>query len=99
MVEQLERPGPIALLQERTGGENDNDRRRDRADDRRELRRPSREVGDARSPFRSSSNSTRMDDTPSSELLVMRSTPSVVLNASSSRRVTSRSMVSGDAPG
>ncbi len=53
----------------------------------------------ARSPLRPRSNSTTTDETPSSVVEVMRSTPSTVLKASSSRRLTSRSMVSGEAPG
>ena len=49
--------------------------------------------------LRRNSNSMMIWLTPSSETDVMRSTSSTGLNASSSRRVTSRSTVSGEAPG
>ena len=52
-----------------------------------------------RSALRSRSNSTTTCDTPSSEMDVMRSTPSTGLNACSIRSVTSRSIVSALAPG
>jgi hypothetical protein len=53
----------------------------------------------AASTSRPSSNSTVTCETPSSVTDVMRSTPSTGLNASSMRRVTSRSIVSELAPG